>query len=380
MKVFLNWSGEESRRIAGLLRDWLPEILDAVEPWLAADTFGRSNHWLEVNAGPFTKAGMIVACVTPANSGENWKSLDPSDFELSIAETPPQLVLLLGGVDVSSLQRVPAGASVITADRQGIQLLVEKLNGLADRPMDYTILGRRIDAMWPRLERSLPAAEKLTDDDKSVNLEDTVKITDSIDVVVVHGNRGVTSADIDKLHEQIAQLTDAFVGLRERVAPTLQVVDEPAEGTTGKPRLFIGSSVEGKRIAEEIQVAMEYEVETVLWTQEVFKPSSTTMESLHDVARTFQFAVIVMTADDVLIKRGIENKAPRDNLVYEAGLFGGILGRARTFVVHPRDDEIDFPSDFAGVTLISFEIARSDGNLSAAVGPACTRIKRAMGV
>ena len=100
------------------------------------------------------------------------------------------------------------------------------------------------------------------------------------------------------------------------------------------------------------------------------------MGSLHDIARKFDFAVIVMTADDILIKRGIEHNAPRDNLLYEAGLIAGILGRARTFVVHPSDETLEFPSDFAGVTLIDFQMQRSDSNLSAAVAPACTQIKR----
>jgi predicted nucleotide-binding protein len=87
-----------------------------------------------------------------------------------------------------------------------------------------------------------------------------------------------------------------------------------------------------------------------------------------------------LTADDILIKRGIEHKAPRDNLIFEIGLFTGRLGRGRAFVVHPRDEPIEFPSDFNGTTLINFQMERADGNLQAAVGPACTRIKRAMGI
>ena len=105
----------------------------------------------------------------------------------------------------------------------------------------------------------------------------------------------------------------------------------------------------------------------------------TTIESLVGLAPTFDYAVIVMTADDVLIKRGTEHRAPRDNLIFELGLFTGTLGRARTFLVCPRDEPLELPSDLQGVTQLDFQLQRVDDNIEAAVGPVCTRIKRAMG-
>jgi predicted nucleotide-binding protein len=34
-----------------------------------------------------------------------------------------------------------------------------------------------------------------------------------------------------------------------------------------KPRMFIGSSVEGKEIAEVLQLGLEYDVESTIWHQ-----------------------------------------------------------------------------------------------------------------
>jgi predicted nucleotide-binding protein len=81
----------------------------------------------------------------------------------------------------------------------------------------------------------------------------------------------------------------------------------------------------------------------------------------------------------MVVKRGFAAVAPRDNIIFEAGLFTGTLGRARTFLVYCRDTKISLPSDLAGVTAATFA-ERSDGNLHAALGPVCTRIKRALGM
>jgi len=157
--------------------------------------------------------------------------------------------------------------------------------------------------------------------------------------------------------------------------PVPTVIKEPR----GKPRVFIGSSTEGLQVAEVIQLGLEEAAECTLWTQSTFAPGQTTIESIVDVSVQYDFAVLVLTADDMAVKRGVGAAGPRDNVLFELGLFTGALGRARTFMVYSRDDKLRLPSDLNGVTAVMYG-KRSDGNLEAALGPVCTRIKQAMGV
>ena len=72
-------------------------------------------------------------------------------------------------------------------------------------------------------------------------------------------------------------------------------------------------------------------------------------------------------------------RAPTFRMSISGVFFTGTLGRAQTFLVYCRDAKMTLPSDLAGVTAATFA-ERSDGNLHAAVGPVCTRIKRALGI
>lgn len=146
-----------------------------------------------------------------------------------------------------------------------------------------------------------------------------------------------------------------------------------------KPKVFIGSSSEGLSIAEAIHMGLDYVAECTIWNQGVFTPSQTAIESIVDAPIAYDFAIIVLTPDDFIDKRGHQGVAPRDNMIFELGLFTGALGRARTFMVYCRDSNIVLPSDLAGITSVTYA-SRSDGNLEAAVGPVCSRIKKAMGV
>jgi Predicted nucleotide-binding protein containing TIR-like domain len=147
-----------------------------------------------------------------------------------------------------------------------------------------------------------------------------------------------------------------------------------------KPRVFVGSSVESLDVAYAVQENLEYDSEVTVWSQGVFDLSKTTLESLLNALDSFDFAVFVFAPDDVVKIRRQRSNAVRDNVIYELGLFTGRLGKDRTFIIAPRGvDDLRFPTDLLGVTPGLFEPKRKDKNLVAALGPACTKLKRAFG-
>jgi hypothetical protein len=141
-----------------------------------------------------------------------------------------------------------------------------------------------------------------------------------------------------------------------------------------RPRLFIGSSSEGLQIAKALQVGLDQAAEVTLWSQGVFGLSQGTLDELVRASREFEFAVLVLTPDDLIERRGTATNSPRDNVIFEVGLFIGALGRERTFIVYCQDTPPAIPSDLAGVTAATFR-QRADGNLRAAVGSPCTLIE-----
>jgi hypothetical protein len=141
--------------------------------------------------------------------------------------------------------------------------------------------------------------------------------------------------------------------------------------------MFIGSSVEGLSVARALQAELEFEVETTIWSQGVFGLSGGTLETLVARAPTFDFAALVLTPDDLVTRREQSANAPRDNVVFEAGLFLGALGRQRVFMVSCRDDDLALPTDLAGITMAQYN-RRSDMNVRAAIGPVATNILTAI--
>ena len=143
-----------------------------------------------------------------------------------------------------------------------------------------------------------------------------------------------------------------------------------------RPALFVGSSHEGLRIAEAVQVNLDEICEVELWSQGIFGLSQGTLESLVLALPRFDFAVLVLTADDMTVSRGTQRPAARDNVLFELGLFIGSLSRDRTFMLYDRTNPPALPSDLAGITAATFE-PHSTGNLEAALGAPCAKIRSA---
>jgi Predicted nucleotide-binding protein containing TIR-like domain len=145
------------------------------------------------------------------------------------------------------------------------------------------------------------------------------------------------------------------------------------------PALFIGSSVEGLNAAYGIQQVLEYDAECTVWSQGIFRPSQAVLYELVKCLPKFEFAVFVFSPDDTVKLRGLEFSAVRDNVIFELGLFMGALGPERCFYLVPRNAvALHLPSDLAGITPLSYNAARTDSNLVAALGPACNEIRNAM--
>lgn len=120
------------------------------------------------------------------------------------------------------------------------------------------------------------------------------------------------------------------------------------------PLCFIGSSSEGIDYARAVKHHLERAgVEVEEWDIGTFGLGQTTIEALEEALARCSFAVFVASGDDrTVVRRRRARISPRDNIIFEFGLFAGRLGRERVFLVAPDDvPNLKLPSDLLGVTI-----------------------------
>jgi len=119
---------------------------------------------------------------------------------------------------------------------------------------------------------------------------------------------------------------------------------------TRKPRMFIGSSVEGLSVGDAINLNLDHEIEVTLWRTGAFDIASTALDSLVKRSTAVDFALFVFSPDDLVTIRSQQHVVVRDNVLFELGLFIGALGKDRCFIVKPRNVELHLPTDLLGVS------------------------------
>jgi hypothetical protein len=125
-----------------------------------------------------------------------------------------------------------------------------------------------------------------------------------------------------------------------------------------KPRIFLGSSGMQKKLLQGLTSGLEDIAHVDPWTTS-FNPGTTTLARLFELAHQVDFAAFVFARDDWTAASqpaspapGSGQASPRDNVVFEAGLFGGVIGMHRTFILHASGAKL--PSDLLGFTCVRY--------------------------
>jgi hypothetical protein len=136
-----------------------------------------------------------------------------------------------------------------------------------------------------------------------------------------------------------------------------------------KPRIFLGSSGKQEKLLQALTRGLADVAHAEPWTTS-FTPGTTTLERLLELAHEVDFAAFVFARDDWTTNSppasntaGSGQDSPRDNVVFEAGLFSGALGMRRTFILHASGSKL--PSDLLGLTCVRYDQATTAAEIRA---------------
>jgi predicted nucleotide-binding protein len=141
------------------------------------------------------------------------------------------------------------------------------------------------------------------------------------------------------------------------------------EEPMGKPRVFLGSSGKQERLLQSLVRGLEDIADVQPWTTS-FNPGVNTLDRLIELSHEVDFAVFLFAQDDWTsaappdtAAAGTAQASPRDNVVFEAGLFGSALGLRRTFILHAHGSKL--PTDLLGLTSVRYTDASSAAEVRA---------------
>ncbi|HEV7515518.1 MAG TPA: toll/interleukin-1 receptor domain-containing protein [Thermoanaerobaculia bacterium] len=154
MKVFLSWSGETSRRLAEALREWLPAVLQAAEPWMSAADIDKGARWSADIAGELEQAKVGVLCLTRDNLTAPWVLFEAGALSKTLQRTYVCPYLL--GLRPADLRGPLVQFQAAEANEADTRRLVATINAaLGPSALSERGLDRAFATWWPSLEKTL---------------------------------------------------------------------------------------------------------------------------------------------------------------------------------------------------------------------------------
>jgi hypothetical protein len=148
MKVFLSWSGRKSRKVAAHFREWLPNVLQALQPFLSTVDTGKGTAWRERVRDELAEAEVGLVFLTSENLRASWPL-----FEAGALKT---VCPVLVDVDVAGLPDPFAGFQATELEAGDLRKLISSLNEmLGEDALSQALLDNAFEAYWPALEQKL---------------------------------------------------------------------------------------------------------------------------------------------------------------------------------------------------------------------------------
>jgi hypothetical protein len=156
MKLFISWSGDISHTVAIALRDWLPSVLQSVEPYVSSEDIEKGARWTVEIGQQLEETTFGILCVTPQNLNSPWLNFEAGALSKSL-DTSRVSPFLLGIRPVELVG--PLAQFQATLPRvDDVVRLVKSINSVSHNPIEEVRLVDITQMWWPRLENLLKAA------------------------------------------------------------------------------------------------------------------------------------------------------------------------------------------------------------------------------
>lgn len=196
MKVFISWSGKRSQALAQTLREWLPLVLDYVEPWVSETDIAAGDRWAQAIGTELEASNFGIICITPENLTSPWVLFEAGALAKSMQDG--KVIPLLFGLEFSDITDPLAQFQAKKVDQVGLGEVIQAIEKVSENKNREDLIKRRFNGLWPDFEKMIEEIPDRAPTEK--HMRPTTEILEEL----VTGVRGLDS----RLHDFSIEITE----------------------------------------------------------------------------------------------------------------------------------------------------------------------------
>lgn len=156
MELFISWSGKQSNKIAEVIREWIPCVIQAVQPYYTPNDIDKGQRWgAEISKKlESSKVGIII--LTPSNLNAPWLMFEAGALSKSFENA--SVCPLLFNVSPADIKGPLLQFQCSTfGENEVFKLLMSINSNLGDNKLEDKTLRSTFDVFWPQLKERIDA-------------------------------------------------------------------------------------------------------------------------------------------------------------------------------------------------------------------------------
>jgi len=157
MRVFIGWSGDRSRLVAGGLKSLLEYTFEGIDVFVS-DYIEPGDAWGPRLQSELEQSQFGILCLTAENFDSPWLLFEAGAMAKKFASSHTRVVpYLIDALTEASARSPLAQFQQAKADREGTLSIIKAINALRESPQGTDRLSRIFNGGWSEFEQTLKA-------------------------------------------------------------------------------------------------------------------------------------------------------------------------------------------------------------------------------
>ena len=211
MKVFISWSGNKSHKVGMIFREWLPSVIQSLEPYVSSEDIDKGARWSSDIAKELENSTFGILCVTKDNLYAPWLSFEAGALSKTMDKsfvTPFLFDIKRSEVNGPILQ-----FQSTVFEKDDIKKLMHTLNkACGENGISSSMLDKAFEVWYPTLESELNKLKECDENAIEIPSKEQMHSTEIIEEILE------LSRDNQKLlRNPDMKLIESIDGLKEQM-------------------------------------------------------------------------------------------------------------------------------------------------------------------
>lgn len=211
MKVFISWSGNISHKVGMIFREWLPSVIQSLEPYVSSEDIDKGARWSSDIAKELENSTFGILCVTKDNLYAPWLSFEAGALSKTMDKsfvTPFLFDIKRSEVNGPILQ-----FQSTVFEKDDIKKLMHTLNkACGENGISSSMLDKAFEVWYPTLESELNKLKECDENAIEIPSKEQMHSTEIIEEILE------LSRDNQKLlRNPDTKLIESIDGLKEQM-------------------------------------------------------------------------------------------------------------------------------------------------------------------